>query len=189
MTEQLNINEPPKVSGVGAFKKNKYPTVELPSGAMVRVRRPGMEKFLAAGFLPEPMAKQVRQQINNRTGRVQDMDMLKDPSNEEIEAMLRVMDRVSAYCFVEPALHWHERPVKNANGQDDVEEIPLAERDPELLYTDEVDLVDKQFVFQYAVGGTSDLDQFRESTSTLVEAIQPGEGVVDSPEPAPAAEQ
>ena len=54
--------------------------------------------------------------------------------------------------------------------------------DPEKLYPADFDDVDKQFIFQWIQGGTSDLATFRERLEKNVAAVSAVEGSKDSPE-------
>jgi len=51
------------------------------------------------------------------------------------------------------------------------ERIPFDDRSPEFLYCSEVDFEDKMFIFQYAVGGTRDLERFRQEYSESLDSI------------------
>ena len=57
-------------------------------------------------------------------------------------------------------------------------------REAGVLYADVVDLEDKQFIFQWAIGGVSDVNKFRDELAATVGAVQPGEDMADSSEPA-----
>lgn len=176
--------KPTKASSAGSFKKGNAPLIELPSGHFVRIRRPGMEAFLSAGFLPDSLAKEISKMISRRTGKAEDLNILQDPTPEAVREYLRAMDRIAAHCITEPKVIWHERQTgeENADGQPALEIIPEGERDEGLVYTDDLDIQDKTFVFQYAVGGTADLTQFRRESDAAVAALQPSGGVGEAPE-------
>jgi hypothetical protein len=57
-----------------------------------------------------------------------------------------------------------------------------AARDPSLLYVDEVDLEDKMFILQYALGGTRSLERFRREFADGVRPLSSGEDVGNSSE-------
>jgi len=72
--------------------------------------------------------------------------------------MMQTLDSIAVYCFLEPKCH----------------NIPEeGDKDPELLYVDEVELDDKMFLFQAATGGTKDLERFRAEQGGRVEGVQP----------------
>ena len=171
-----------KVTTAAQFKKKRdNDIVTLPSGNRVRVRRPGMIKFLEAGFLPDPLAQLIKKEIAQRTGKVQESDLFKSilggEDMEMLKEMMRATDRITAFCVVEPTVMWHERESEE-NGVVVYEDIPEDERDEEIVYTDEMEVPDKMFVFQLAVGGSSDLTRFHQATGSVVGALSAGEGVV-----------
>lgn len=56
-------------------------------------------------------------------------------------------------------------------------EIEEEYRDPEALYIDEVEMDDKMFIFGWAVGGTADLERFREESAAVLADVPVGEAV------------
>lgn len=192
------------VATAKTWKKQTGTDLELPSGNVCRVKRPGMEKLLGLGILPDsltPLAMEAVQRAE--TGRPQDH---KKPGDEEIdpklmqkfleeegavEAIFSSFDRVTALCVVEPKVLWHLRDTgeKNDKGKPVYEEIPEDERDEDILYTDEVDLDDKTFIFQFVVGGTSDLEEFRKEQPDDVATVQPRKNVAVPTKRAPRAKK
>lgn len=180
-----------QASSPAAFKKKTSVPVELPCGEWAVLKRPGMDKFLSAGFMPDALSAVVRREIEHSNGSkpttseslTEGMDM------DDVSDMMAAMDRVCAYVFVEPTCRWHMRPVMvdglstlDEKGREVLEEIPEDERDPDQLYTDELELEDKQFVFNVAVGGSPDLTRFRAATASAVDAVPASGAVVDTTE-------
>lgn len=170
---------------IRARKKNDV--VELPSGITMRLKRPGMARFLEAGFLPDSLASMVKREIAAAKGgrrTSSEKDLMESLKEEDILEMVSVMDRIVVECIAEPEVRWHQRvcltedptpqPKLDAAGREVLEEIPEGERDESVLYTDEVDQEDKNFIFQYAVGGSPDLARFRASTNAFVAAVSTG---------------
>lgn len=141
--------------------------VTVPSGNTVRVRTPGMQVFMAQGVIPNGLMPLLKEAMKQGQGIPEEAAeaMVDDP--EKINEILELADAVSLYCFVEPQLH--EPPTHLVEVEEDGElkeirqVVPLGDsaRDENLLYVDEVDLNDKLFVFQFAVGGSAKLEQFR----------------------------
>lgn len=103
-----------------------------------------------------------------------------------MSAMMRVTDKLAAYCIVEPKTFWHERVVgKDKDGNDVFEDIPDSERDGECLYTDDIEMDDKVFLFQYCTGGSTDLSQFRSPADSPLAVVLPSGEVVETAEPNP----
>lgn len=159
--------------------------IELPSGNLAFIKRPGMEKFLSAGFIPDSLAKEIRKQINKSAPKppaAKAEDVAEQTDTGDVEDMLMAMDRCVAYCLVSPQTAWHRRVMTDdagatlldETGRERTEEIPDDERDEDILYTDDLDQEDKNFIFQYAVGGSPDLARFREATTLAVAAVEAG---------------
>jgi len=182
------------------WKKKKTEVLELPSGQYAKIRRPGMEKFLSAGFLPNALSGEITKQLNKAQGRpdkkMDVAEIMKAFDGQDFNELVDTMDRITAYCFMEPEVLWHKRivmaqegedgepsPVFTADGKRELTEvIPDEDRDEEALYTDEIEQDDKNFVFQYAVGGSSDLKRFREETQSFVAPLESGGDVEHAPE-------
>jgi len=130
--------------------------LEVPSGNTALVRNPGMQVFLRKGLVPNSLMPLVRKGMTGKEPEIK----LDDINEDQLEAMLDLFDAITCYCVIEPKV----LPVP-AEGE---------ERDPEALYVDEVDFEDKQFIFQWAVGGTRDLEQFRKEQSNAVERLRGG---------------
>lgn len=155
------------------WQKVKGEELELPSGNVALVRRPGPETLLRKGVLPDAMASKITEMIRSGKGmRPEDAKEMAE-SPEAILDMMDAMDRVMCQVVIQPHVLYH-RGVKTENldrhgrpvyrlpdkGEKAVD-IPDDDRDPEALYSDEVDFEDKSFLFNFAVGGTRDIARFR----------------------------
>lgn len=162
------------VSSASAWKKNKPVELELPSGEVCLARRPGIESLLADNVFGDNVLPMIQKSINaGKGGKPAELDedeILKNPSL--ITDVMSSFDRVTVKVVVEPKVAYHRRQV---NGT--WEEIPHSERDDEIVYTDEVDMADKMFLFQWATGGSADLAKFREQSGPRLAALADGEGV------------
>jgi len=157
--------------------KNKPTPLELPSGNTCLVQPVGMQAFITQGMIPNSLLGIIQKSLKaGQAGQADDLDMdefmaeaLQDP--EKLRSIFDIADSVTVYCVVEPQVH----PVPtDANA-----------RDPELLYVDEIDLDDKLFIFQYAVGGTRDLEPFRQATAGSVGPVSLVDLVQQPPESSP----
>jgi len=100
-----------------------------------------------------------------KTGQMDDVNP-QDIDDETMMDLLEMFNTVTAYCVVEPKVH-------NVPRTEDGKPLPLDQRDPELLYADEVDFQDQVFIFNVAVGGTADLEKFRRETEAFMEPVRP----------------
>ena len=162
-----------RISNIGDIKARLGGIFELPSGIVVRLRNPGgLKAFMGAGTLPNGLLKIIQDQLSENKGEKPQSNaekvaaLTKDPAN--LEAMMNLLDTIAQKTIVEPPVY----PTP-----------PEGEAmDPEKLYPADFDDVDKQFIFQWIQGGTSDLATFRERLEKNVAAVSAVEGSKDSPE-------
>jgi hypothetical protein len=165
-------NPAKSVSTAKGWKRNKGEELELPSGNVALVKRPGPQALLSKGILPDTLMPIVQQAIKSGKGlRPEDTEaMMKDP--EKIVEMLDAMDRLLVEVVVEPTVAYHKELI-----DDEWVDIPADERDEDtFVYTDDIDMDDKMFVFQYAVGGTRDLERFRHEHAAGLGNLPDGSG-------------
>lgn len=175
-------------------KKGKYFELEVPSGNTCLVRRPGPDLFTQQGNIPNsllgvvmPLLEQAQAEgkkgdstpmpddafVELQKAIIEDADKLKD--------MFAMMDSIVVSCVVAPVVH----PISKREEIMADESIPEEERlekIEDMLFVDEVDFEDKAAIFNYAVGGTADLERFRSGTAALVAAGQDGPAVPQSSE-------
>ena len=184
---------------ISQWKKVDSEEVSLPSGNVCLVRRPGMEKLFSSGVLPDELTKIALQQIENAGGR-SPQDHKKKGASEEIdpEIMKKFMesenaiqdifmafDRVTEMCVVEPRVKWHMKKSLDPHGTHIVdekgvpmyEEIHPSDRSEDVLYTDEIDIEDKTFLFNFVVGGTRDLERFHQEYGDAMADLSVGQNV------------
>lgn len=154
-------------------KPSRGMEVEVPSGNVALVRPVGMQAFLQKGIIPNSLRGIAMEAISGKK-KAPEMKM-DDMSPEKIEDMLVLFDSVTCYCVIEPKV----TPVPL---DDEGEPIPLADRDSSELYVDEVNLDDKIFIFQFACGGTRNVEQFREEFSVSLDAISGGQNMAENSE-------
>lgn len=141
------------VTNAAVWKKTKAEfELEVPSGHVALVRRPGMEAFIKGGLIPNNLMPIVEKAMKGEVADVK--EVMANVTLDDLESITGLYDRVVLYCVLQPTVH--EEP---ADGE---------ERDPEFLYVDEVEMDDKMFIFQWAVGGTSDVEQFRAEQAAAV---------------------
>lgn len=175
-----------EVSSAKGWKRNKGEEIELPSGNVALVKRPGPQALLSKGILPDTLMPIVQQAIRSGKGlRNEDVGaLLKDP--QSLVHMLDAMDRLLVEVVVEPTVHYHRKLVvqdKDSGKEDEWVTIPANERDEDTyIYTDDVDEEDKMFIFNYAVGGTRDLETFRREQSARLGDLSDGAGDEDPSE-------
>lgn len=147
-------------------------TVDLPSGNTVEVRLVPITKLLSDGVFPDSLSVAVQEMVSKSKGeRKQAEDDLQKSIFSDLGAMFKAMDKVTIAVMKEPRV----LPDTLPNG----ETIPASERDEDELYVDEISADDKMFLFQLAVGGTSDAAQFRREAGAAVGGVVSGAGLED----------
>jgi hypothetical protein len=134
--------------------------IRVPSGNVALLKRPGMQVFLAQGIIPNSLMSFVNDSLKTGKPKTEDLDL----NAQTMKDLMALVDAVTVECCLEPKVH----PVPS-----DPRGNPMIERsrDPELLYVDEVDVEDKMFIFNYAVGGTSDVDSFRKELTITMDNL------------------
>jgi hypothetical protein len=163
--------------------------LELPSGNKCLVRAIKPEAFLSAGLIPDPLTQMVMAAVNAKKGLPPSKmkEIAQDPT--KLASAVEMLDRILVYAVIEPSVEMPPVCVADRNGEpcgelytggegvhidrkkDGYHKFKEPERDEELLYADVVDLEDKQFIFQWCVGGTGDVESFREELKKSVGSV------------------
>jgi len=178
-------------------RRHKGQALPLPRGNTALVRQLSPTAFLESGFMPDPLTAIVREAIQSKKGLPPSAmrKMTEDP--KQISEALVAFDRVLVFCVLEPSIAMPPVCIKEDCGEpyqhmshldvnNESYHVFIDDRDDEMLYADEVDMDDKQFIFQWALGGTSDLQQFRQEREQRVESLATGKPVRSATKRAPA---
>lgn len=185
------------VTSAAEWRKGRQPVhVVLPSGHVCKAVNKGMDAFLKAGKIPNALMPIIRAALAEGEGRrAKPKDIGKDALDnpEVLSAAVELADTITCECVTEPVI----RPVpmrmkseleneENPEAPENWEPVPLAERDFDddqypngFLWVDEADLNDKIFIMNWVMGGTQDVERFREELADVVDDIQSGEGDVE----------
>lgn len=143
----------------------------VPSGNVCRVRATtGMAMFMQQGMIPNSLMPIIKEHMNDsRELQATTVDVLDNP--ELLENMMELADNVVMHVVVLPEI----QPIPKAFVDGEERVVPQEHRDPAVLYVDEVDMNDKMFIFQWAMGGTKDVERFRkeqEASLADISAVQ-----------------
>jgi hypothetical protein len=155
------------------FKKSAYTDLRLPSGALCAARRVSVEAFIKGGSVPNALLPMMKGALN---GVKPEVPKIEDLSEEMIASSLAMFDIATMEAIMIPEVH--PVPSRKEDGKRYNEDGSEWERDPAKLYIDEIDTEDKQFVFQWAIGGVTDVAKFRDGTAKELAALQAGKAVV-----------
>lgn len=166
-------------------------SLELPSGNVCLARPVRPEAFLESGMIPDALSGMIASAINSKKGLPPSKieEITEDPA--KMAAALELFDRALVFVVVEPQVEMP--PICDAEGCTETyaggQGVHISRkhpgyhkyvdpaRDPDILYADVVDMEDKQFIFQWAIGGSTDVSRFRDELESELAALQPGEGV------------
>lgn len=173
---------------LGRKGRNQLHDLTLPSGATCQARRPGVQGFIAAGVLDSfdqlTSIVQVEHVDKNSTRppsqRVTPADVAEGTKalladSEKMNAGFQLIDRLAAYVVTEPAV-WIDYQLKNESDEDWAKRQAKAEADEAIAISD-VDLEDRIFLVNWAVGGSNDLAAFRQGLADNMGSVAAIEGV------------
>lgn len=152
--------------------KKAATVLTLPSGNSIRVKNPGITELAHLGIIPNNLMAVIMDSVQK--GAEPDADQLME--NVEVTDMLDMMSNAICVIAVEPEIH----PVPVWTEEDQAQELCKLEqvgkpaeqkKDLETLYIDEVDEEDKMFLWQWATGGTDDVEQFRQESGNMLASL------------------
>ncbi len=165
--QPTNPQSPYAPSQWGSSTSEGVADVIMPSGQLAQLRKPGVQGLMAAGVLHkiDSLTALVDQKhIQRVKGRPDSLNVEKlMEDSETIQEVLHTVDRVVCYAVVQPAV------VMTPND--------VTSRVQGVVYTDMIDIDDRMFIMNYAVGGTADAEQFRIERDQAMGNILPGENV------------
>jgi hypothetical protein len=134
--------------------------LELPSGQVILCKRPGPQGLMEAGLLEAldtltaivdgeliPKAEGQAPEI-----KLDPAKLMADPA--KLEQMLHMMNRIVCHVVIEPQVKMTPNDITN--------------REHGVVYTDQIDMDDKSFILQFAMGGTRDLETFRQESQAAL---------------------
>lgn len=141
--------------------------LKLPSGKVCLARNPGLAVFIEKGLIPNSLMSIVMAAFEKgEQAKPQDLrEVGADP--QKLKDLFELVNAVLCECVIQPHV---QMPPEDK-----------GDRKPGVLYADIVDMDDKMFIFQWAVGGTKDVESFRAEQATAMERLRSGAGVAGSP--------
>lgn len=148
--------------------------LEVPSGAMCQVRRPGPMGLIKAGVLDrlDILGSIVQtDHVDRVAGRPAQQPSSQDvlellKNKEQLTAVDEMIQRAVAYVVTQPKLHLD--PKLLPEDDPDKDQPRVSER----IYVDSVDFVDQIYIFQFVLGGTADLATFRAQWSETLGGVE-----------------
>lgn len=164
-----------KVHGSSWKNNSKKPRdITLPSGETCRIRGAmGITDLITEGVLDSMdaltgiVATKTIPKAQGRPVKVSTQDIMSDPA--KFKELLRTVDKIACYAVLEPEIVTNLRPIVDANGQPVTgedgkpafQEIPVDERDEDLIYVDQIPETDRFEIMNLCMGGLKGLATFR----------------------------
>lgn len=147
----------------------------LPSGQTCRAVKIGMEGLLAAGILTESDSltalvtrhtRKIRGAKGKPDGEEVDTASMMGDSNA-LKMILFTCDKAIPLIVESPVVLCHFKTLDNGN----TEKIPVNRRKAGTVYTDQIDLEDKMFLFTWALGSVAAMEPFRDEPKADVGGV------------------
>jgi hypothetical protein len=167
--------------------------VVCPSGQKCLARRPGLQGLLGAGIVDKMDTitgtinkKHIKRVKGGRPVELEAEEVMKDP--DALVGILDTADKVALYIVVRPALTASPECTALGKGvckasynehiiKESVTHTFDFDADPDAVYVHNVELEDKMYLMNFAVGGTRDLDSFREQSAEMLGNLSDGQDV------------
>lgn len=176
-----------KQPNYGAGWKSRFHDLTLPSGEVCQVVRPGVQGLIKAGVLQSLDALTAIVQtetIPKAEGKpVVDIKAITGDS-DKFNSMMEAVDKIVIHVVQQPKVY----DLTITQHDIDKDDLPFTAedlgreftdedpRDPDRIYIDYIDSMDKMFIMNFAVGGSADLAQFRQATTNVVGSVSDGQG-------------
>lgn len=148
----------------------------LPSGNVCLAVNKGLMPFIEQGAIPNALMPLVLDAISSGKGMNKKAMDTALSTPEALADVMRMADHIVVASVLQPVIlavpTWtSEDAAKEDCPESAVGQQAPSKKDPSHLYIDEVDMNDKMFVFQWVVGGTRDLERFREQSAAALEDL------------------
>lgn len=154
----------------------------FPSGQTGYAKAVGLQGIMEAGLLGEAdsltayVGREHVRRVRGAKGRPDGEEMnaetlMRDPS--ALKKIVKLVDSVAPLVMAEPKVLCHFEVLPDG----DTKMIEPSDRVPGAIYTDQLPLEDKMFLFQFATSGVTDAQSFRQESAAAVGAVVDGQGV------------
>lgn len=160
----------------------------LPSTQTCRARRVSIETLLEMGIVAEadtltPLVQQYTKDIQRggpsspKETVIDEAAMMQDP--ETLKKIIFLADKSMPHIVISPrvALHFKETTVGKTTvtkAYTDAERAEIRETQPDIIFTDQIGLEDKMYLFEWALGGLAKMVTFRPGSQADVGSVGSG---------------
>lgn len=190
--EEMTLPPQQTVNNVwGASTLGQRTFLTMPSGQTCWAKVVGLQGVLETGVMGEAdslsafVGKNYIRKVRGAKGKadgeaIDAASLMKSP--ETLKKIVKMVDGLVPYVVVEPSVRCHYETIQGEDGTTDTRMIPPEDRESGYIYTDQIGLEDKMFLFNFAMSGVQDAESFREGSSRAVGHLADGEEVLDSAE-------
>jgi hypothetical protein len=153
----------------------------LPSGQTVNAKRVAVQDLVLAGVVGESDAlTQFVQKYHLTSAKAKPDAAMKaaldDP--KQFGNLMMMVDRIMPHVLVDPSVMLHLVDIVDPpRGAPKTRMIPVDERQPGVIYTDQIPLTDKVFLLHWAMGDVSQAVGFREEPAPAVANVEDVAGI------------
>jgi hypothetical protein len=172
--------EPDEEVSTGASwkKQSQGEKIVTPSGQVVLARRVGMEVLLRQGHIPNALMPIVRKYMSEggQGKEISDQAIIADVLNdaEQLTSLMEMYDNVTMAVVVKPRL---VRPPIDPETKEIVPDDQRPDTDAygnDIAYLDWVSQEDKAYLMHFAVGGTRNIERFRNEKESMETVLDGG---------------
>lgn len=145
----------------------------VPSGQTCLVRRPGVQRLMEAGVLRQVdtlasiVAEEHIKRVKGEEPEIDTDSLAKD--EDALISIMDVVDRVMVHCVVKPEIVMAPTSIDDRVGG--------------VIYSDMIDIEDKMFIFNFAVGGSRSVEQFRQESLAAMGGVDDVQDAADEAKP------
>jgi len=147
----------------------------LPSGQTVNAKRVAVQDLILAGVVGESDAlTQFVQKHHLTSGKAKPNEAMKAAMDDpkQFGNLVLLVDRIMPHVLVNPSVMLHLVDlVDPPPGAPKTRMIPVSDREPGVIYTDQIPLTDKVFLLHWALGDVSQAVGFREEPAPAVAGV------------------
>jgi hypothetical protein len=155
--------------------------ITTPSGQTCHAKRIGLQGMVEAGVLGDSDSltamvdsKHIRRVRGGKGPDREELDLasiMKDP--DQLGKIIMMVDRALPLIVQSPEVKLHFTDESDGSTL----RVPDDKREEEDVYTDQIGLEDKMFLFNWSVGGSADVTRFREESDNAVAGLEHGKDV------------
>lgn len=156
----------------------------MPSGQTCWAQVLGLQGVLETGVMGEAdslsafVGREYVRKVRGAKGRpdgdeIDAAKLMKSP--DTLKKIVKMVDGLTPHVVVDPVVKCHYEVLNAGTKDEDTRMIPKEDREPGVIYTDQIGLEDKMFLFNFAVSAVKDAETFREESQAALGNMADGE--------------